>query len=496
MKLFHLFAASLTTVGILSVAPMASAATASVYGALYQTAHLEATNGSNQESVVTYVPGIDGFIAITTNGAGVEWWTSDALGLTWTKSAANPLADLGCVGVGRHSALVTSDASYIGGDCAAGSTVIKITGLDTAEAIHTTTLDSHGYPTGTLLSGKIYLFFNGGYTVCESDVCTDVTDALGQPLSLPLEAAVDGGIAYLPFTDGTVTTFNGTAYTLIGSNYLEDPGNLCDNNCNLPAVGVVNGTVYVGNQDLENGATLFQYDPDDADADGVIWEVADQLDASDMIINKMQKSAEIDNSNYLVFYSSNADTGTGIFALDETGNIFSLVDSGLGGDNPTNNTEVVSIVNRTVDDGGTNKKIMLFSTQNFTDQTKIFVLNLDANLAVDVSADNIVSTSQARSSLALTKASIAEGSVLKVKVPKSKVNEGDVFLLYINGDKVDRVKATSKATVTLKYKGAKNLPSGTSLKVKIGVRRAYGSGADQVHSENVIKGSRATVKIK
>lgn len=472
----------------------ALAADASVYGALYQTAHLETTDGTNTESVVTYLPGTDGFIAITTNSAGVEWWTSDALGLTWTKSESNPLEDLGCVSVGRHSVVITDDASYLGADCEAGPTVVKITGLDSAEAIHNNDLTTAGYPTATVLNDSIYMFFNGGYTVCVSDACTDVTTAVGQPNSVPLEAATADGVAYLPFSTGVMTTFDGTSYTQIGDGYLED-GDECFN-CNLPAVGINNGTVYVGNQDFDNGATLFQYDPDDADGDGELWEVTKELSSSDTIINKMQASAEIDGSNYLVFYTSNGDTGTGIYALDEDGNVFSLIDSGLGGDNPTNNMEVVSIVNRTVEDGGTNKKIMLFATQNMTDQTKIFVLNLDEDLAVDVTTESIVTSQLDRATGAVTASAITEGSVLKVKIPKSQVNVGDKFILYIDGEKVDSVKATSKAAITLKYKGAKNLDSGTKMKVRVGVRRAYGSGEDQIRSENIIKGTRTTVKIK
>lgn len=494
MNIFRLLTASFGAVGLLGLASVVSAADASVYGALYQTAHLEATDGSNKESIVTYLPGTDGFIAITTNDTGSEWWTSDELGLTWTMSETNPIGDLDCSQIGRHSVVITDDASYFGADCDTGPSIIKITGLGSAEVIHSNTLTTAGYPTATVLGDQIYMFFNGGYTMCESDVCEDSMDAVGQPDAVPLEAAVMDEVAYLPFNNGTVTTFDGTSYTEIGNEYLEGLEAGC--NCNLPAVGINNGTVYVGNQDFDNGATLFQYDPDDADGDGELWEVAEELSSSDTIINKMQKSQEIDDSNYLVFYTANGDTGTGIYALDEDGNTFSLIDSGLGGENPTNNMEVVSIVNRTVDDNGTSKKIMLFATQNYTDQTKIFVLNLDADLAVDVTTDSVVTTSTDRVAQAVTVAAIAEGTVLRVRIPKSQVNKGDVFLLYVNGEKVDRVKATSKSAVTLKYAGAKNLPSGTKMKVKVGVRRAYGTGAAQLRSENIIKGARASVKIK
>lgn len=493
MQKFRLLMASLGAVGLFSVASTVSATTASVYGALYQTAHLEAADGSNLESVVTYLPGTDGFIAITTNETGVEWWTSDELGLIWTKSVTNPMEGLGCTQPGRHSVVITDDASYFGADCTAGPTIIKITGLETIEVLHTNTLTTAGYPAAAVIGDDVYMFFNGGYTVCSEDVCTDVDDATGQPTGVPLEVAVEDTIAYLPIGEG-VYTFDGTSYTQIGDGYLEGLEEGC--NCNLPAIGVFNGDVYVGNQDFDNGATLFKYDPEDADGDGELWESAHQFAVSDMIINKMQLSQEIDGSNYLVVYTSNADEGTGIFAVQEDGTILSLVDSGLGGDNPTNNTEVVSIVNRTVDDSGESKKIMLFATQNYTDQSKIFVLNLDADLAVDVSADNVLSTSQTRSAKAITSASINEGSVLKVKIPKSQVNAGDRFILYVNGDKVDSVKASTKSSITLKYKGAKELPSGTTLKVKVGVRRAYGSGEDLIRSENIITGERVKVKIK
>lgn len=493
MSTLRLLTALCAPVILFALAPMVFAADTSIYGALYQTAHLETTDGDNTESIVTYLPGTDGFIAITTNSAGSQWWTSDELGLTWTQSDTNPLEGLGCTQPGRHSIVIMGDASYFGADCEAGPTILKITGLESAESIHASTVNTAGYPTAIVLNDKVYMFFNNGYTVCEDDICTDVSDAAGQPQSVPLEGAVDGDVAYLPFANGVVTTFDGTALTEIGANYLEEGD--C-NNCNLPAVGVIDGKVYVGNQDFDQGATLFEYDPDDTDGDGELWEIAKQLDASDTIINKMQRSQEIDDSNYLVFYTANGETGTGIYALDEAGETFSLVDSGLGGDNPTNNMEVVSIVNRTVDDNGTNKKIMLFATQNNADQSKIFVLNLDEDLAVDVSTDSIVTTSQDRAAQAVTAAYISKGSVLKVKIPKSQVNTGDVFLLYVDGKKVARVKASAKTAVTLTYAGAKNLPSGTNMKVKVGVRRAYGSGEDQIRSENIIKGARTVVKIK
>lgn len=491
MHTLRLLTASLIAFGFLSMTPSVSAA--SVYGALYQTGHLEAVEGSNTEAVVTYLPGADGFIALTTNSSGLEWWTSDALGLTWTKTAISPIADLDCVQVGRHSIVILDDASYFGAVCAGGPTVIKITGLESAEAIYTSSATEAGYPTAAVIGEDIFMFFNGGFTKCSSDVCIDVTDATGQPDSVPLEAVVAGDIAYLPFFEGIVTTFDGTSYTQIGDGYLEGFEGMC--NCNLPSVGVVNGTVYVGNQDFDNGATLFRYDSDDVDEDGELWEIAEQLGTGDTIINKMQKSAEIDGSNYLVFYTANSTTGTGIYAVSEDGSVISLVDSGLGGDNPSNNTEVVSIINRTVDDAGVSKKIMLFATQNMTDQTKIFVLNLDGDLAVDVTADEVVGASQIRNSQGLSSTSIAEGTVLKIRIPKSQVNVGDTFLLYIDGEQVYKVRATEKAAVTLKYKGAKELASGTKMKVRVGVRRAYGSGEDLIRSENIIKGTRKTVRI-
>lgn len=476
------------------------ASAASVYGALYQTANLVAADATNKESVVTYLPGTDGFIAITHNDAGAEWWTSDSLGVTWTRSENNPLADYHCTQIGRHSTVITSDASYFGAGCTGGSFVFKITGLEQVEVVFELASTGPGYPTALLDGETIYMFHDGGFTSCFSDVCTDTTTAINQPASVPLEGVVEpDGTMVLPFTDGTVQLFDGTTYTQIGDNFLEAESVVCDpSRCNLPAVGILNDTIYVGNQDVDNGASIFQYDPTDSDGDGVLWETAVQLGSDDTIVNKMQKSQSIDGSSYLVSYTANGTTGTNIIALDKDGNTISLVDSGLGGENPTNNSEVVSIVNRKIQDAGQTKDIMLFATQNPTDNTKIFVLNLASDLAVNVSADNIVTTTASRFTQGVnqTKTIISKGTALKIKILKSQVHKGDVFSLWVNGEKVDTFKATSVKSLTLTYSGAKNLPSGTNLKVKVGVKRAYGSGSNQVVSENVILGEKTTVKIK
>jgi hypothetical protein len=217
------------------------------------------------------------------------------------------------------------------------------------------------------------------------------------------------------------------------------------------------------------------------------WEEVINLPAEDTIINKMQLSDEIDGSNYLVFYTSNGGTGTNIYAIDEEDNLIQLIDSGLGGTTPENNTEVVSIINRTVVDGSTSKQIMLFATQNHIDQTKVFALNLDDDLAIDATSSAIISST--------AKAYTHVGQTFVYKIRKAKVKKGATYSLWIKGKKVDQETASSKKKITLRYKGAKNKDVGDTFKVKIGARYAYGQGDDQIKANNIIKGQSLKVEV-
>lgn len=337
------------------------------------------------------------------------------------------------------------------------------------------------YPTGTILNDKIYMFFDGGFTAFDGTTWIDTIDAVGQVSGVPLETSSEqDGYIYLAQTSGEVQKFDTFSYVNIGENFLEGLDSNPEHN--LPAVEVYNNTVYVGNQDFTNGASLFRY------VDDMNWEEVVNLPAEDRIINKMQLSDEIDGSPYLVFYTSNADTGTNIYAIDEEDNLIQLIDSGLGGTNPANNSEVVSIVNRTVTDGSTNKQVMLFATQNQVDQTKIFVMNLDDDLAIDAASAAIISAAK--------KAYTQAGRTFIYKISKAKVKKGATYSLWVKGKKIDQKIAKTKKKITLRYKGAKNKTAGDTFSVRIGVKYAYGQGEDQVKANNIIKGQSLKVTVR
>ncbi len=560
IRLGGMLVAALAAVGFFR--PQAGLAE-SVYGALYYAANLVAAedNGFNKESVIMYYPGEDGFIAATTNQPVTgtpglsEWWVSDKLGTSWERSDDNPLETYGCVQVGRHSVEQYNGDFYFGASCSSQGNnnramLFKLTGKNSVELIYThepgsspevsvgedvppidQPIEEPGqgpgeqvgadsqFPTAAVVNDKLYMFYNGGFVEYDGTTIQDLTTATNQPEGVPLEASgTDNGNIYLAFTSGEVMAFDGSTYTTIGDNYLEE-GEVFSGG--IPSIDVFNGTVYVGNQastigdeeQLEplgvkatEGAKLFKYDPDDSDADSKIWEVLTTLGSDDSIINKMQPST-VDGSNYLAFFTANGNTGTNIFAVDEKDNIITMVESGLGGEDPANNTEVVSISNRKVTDNDLKKTVLIFGTQNSTDQTKIFVLNIDEDLAFTPLADNVLSapveepvdeelTVKGGGVSAVKKATTAKGEVFKLEVPKSQVQVGDVYTLYVNGKKVYRVKAKTKAALTLKYTGASKLSVGKTFRVKVGRRAAYGKGDGQLVSDNTIVGDTLKVTVK
>lgn len=612
MKRFFLFpvVASLVVVTAFGIRQNVARAAESVYGALFEVGHLQAETGSNAEVVLMYYPPEDGFVALTTNDDGVEWWTSDKLGLQWEILEDNPFADYNCMQSGRHAVKVFNETTYFGMMCEGGAYIFKLTSLTSAELVHLKAdeeseedgleedeseveslatkkeepqdeepeedeqkggaqpddqngcpdedgdsdeeaavkslaaakkesedaeedeeqLDDEsecpdedgesggqpegganmksGYPTAAVLEDELFMFYDGGYTVCDLDeFCTDVTDAENQPSGVPLEASSEyNSNVYLPFTTGEVMAFDGISYTQIGENYFDSDAT------NLPAAEVHNGILYVGTDanGNGNGAALYSYD---LDADDPEWELVSQLGEKNNIINKMQTSEEIDGSSYLVYYTANTEEGTNIWAVDEDGVEISLIDAGLGGENPENNTEVVSVVNRIVDDGGEEKVIMLFGTQNKDDEGKIFVLQLGSDLAVTPTQEEIVvdadfSLEIARKVQAKGKNKNKEkakvkngkketaGSIFEVLLQKEDLEVGDVYTLYVNGKRVDKVKVKStKKDLTLEYRRSKSLQKGQKLTVQVGRKLAYGSGKKTVLARNVVVGDALKITV-
>lgn len=484
-KIINLISISaIICLGIICLSTTAQAE--SLYGALFETGHLEADIGMNEEALLMYYPEAEEFIAVTSNDIMSEWRISDSLGTNWTLIDPSPIAEYGCVMPGRHTFIEYNGEAYFAASCGLiddrRGTIFRLTSSTTAEVAYVRDPEGEGaagvYPTGVVLNDKMYMFFDGGFTTFDGTTWIDTVDAVGQVAGVPLETSGEqDGYSYVAQTSGEVQKFDGISFETIGEDYLE--GVQFSPDYNLPAIEVYNNTVYVGNQDFTNGATLFRY------TGGTSWEEVVTLDAADTIINKMQLS---DDSHYLVFYTSNADTGTNIYAIDEDDNLIQLIDSGLGGTNPENNNEVVSIVNRTVTDGGVDKQIMLFATQNQVDQTKIFAMNLDDDLAIDAASSAVISSAK--------KAYTQAGRVFTYKISKAKVKKGAVYSLWINGKKVDYRKATTKKKITLKYKGAKNKEAGDTFSVKIGVRYSYGQGDDQIKANNLIKGSALKVTVQ
>lgn len=476
-----------------------------LYGSLYQVGNLNATDGTNTESVLMYYPGENGFIAITTNETGSEWWISGKLGMNWEMSEDNPLEEYGCTIVGRHSVVIADDTVYFGANCEDGASVFELTGQESAERVHTVSdvpegLEAGGYPTATLIGSDVYMFYNGGYSHydAEEDIWSDVTDAEGQTGSVPLEVSSEqDGVVYLPLVNGEVHSFDGEAYTLIGEDYLEDLGTSA--NSNLPSAEVFNDTVYVGNQDFDNGATLFKYD-----SEGEEWSEAADLEDEDIIINKAKVADDIDDSSYLVFFTANNTDGTNVYSIDEDDTVTQLIDSGLGGTDPEHNSEVISVVNRTVEYGRFTEDIQIFSTKNHEDETKIFVLSLGTDLAFSgkksrvynkVTAENATPATKSLMKKAPKTVFLEEGKSFRYKLKKKEVQKGAVYTLWVNGEKVDRVKLKKRKKVVLKYPEASEMQAGEKFNVKIGVRRTYGRKTNRKLARNTIKGKRIKVVI-
>lgn len=497
---------------------------ATVYGALYQAGNLEAEEGSNTEIVLAYYPGELGFIALTANDAGVEWWTSDKFGMEWERVEDNPLEEYTCKQAGRHSSIIYNGDYYFGALCdvqgKAQAHIFKITGKDSVELIHqkpdtqtpvvqaddpTQPVAATQYPTAAVLNNELYMFYNGGFTVCDETTCEDISSAVGQPIDgVPLEASEeDDGKIYLAFTSGEVMSFDGEVYTTIGENIVDSSEG---EGQSLPAIAFYDNTVYVGNSaSPDQGATLFRYDSEDKDDDDDLWEEVVTLPAGDGVINKMDISGDIEGKSYLVFFTGNDKTGSRVLGVDPSGEVIELIDAGLGGKNPENNKDVVSVINRTVEDNDIKKKVMVFGTQNTEDQAKIFVLNLDDDLAYTPTENDIISTppeevtppveeeeseedttSSMRAKSKKNSGETAFGEVFKLQVPKKEVQKADVYVLYINGKAVDvAIASKNKAKVVLEYKKAKSFKVGKTFKVTVGVQRSYANG-DTVSTNTII----------
>ncbi len=539
----YLIGSSLLAIGLAVMVAAADEETTestTVYPAVYEAAHLEAANGgANSEVVVGVIPGVDGFVGYTTNDSGVELWTAeDDTALAWAVSETNPLSDYNCQRVGRHSMIVFKDQTYFAASCEAGNFIFRQTDLTTAEIVHTNTVSpasvgvddplppppgdepgedpgeepenpgnsSGGYPTagivGTGDNQALAMFANGLISVSnDGDTWTDYSDTVGnalpgQPTGVPLEAsqADANGIIYLAFTSGEVMSFDGVELVTIGDGYLEEVGEGENQNMNLPAVGVNGDMLYVGNQDMTNGASIFAYN---LAAEDPTWEEIVQLDVDDTIVNKMGLSQTFGGDRqYTIFYTSNGKVGTGVYSIDPDGEISQLLPDGLGGG--ANEREVVSITNKNIVDNGVKKKVMLFGTQNTTDQARIYVMQLAEDLPVEPSTEaTIVSTPEEVVALILAKTqyTTAFGKTFKLKVSDKVITKGDRLILYVNDKAVDSMKVKDVKHTTLKWKGASKKKVGATFSVEIGRRPAYGSGEEQQLSSNTVTGTTMKVKV-
>lgn len=458
-----------------------------LYGSLFEVGNLTSATvpGNNYESILTYYPGTDGFIGITSSANDtneVEWWISDVYGTNWEVAATNPLDDYNCRQPGRHGTHVFNDEVYFTAACEDGGLIFKLTGQDSVSLEHTRTGDD-GYPVTYELNSNLYFFYNGGYTVYDGTSYTDVTTATNQPTGVPFESSSEFNDSLgLAFSSGEVMLFDGTGYTQLNPDQAMG---------SLTGIALFNDTLYVGNQDMTNGATVYKYVEDNVAAGLDPFETVLQLDPEDIIINKMLVSQSISGNSFLTIFTSNSDNGTNVFALDASDTQIDLITNGLGGTNPENNAEVVDVVKRTITVSGNTYKVMLFATQNRTDETKIFVLALGNDFAFTPLDGHFVSGKKGKK----FDAQLSAGSVLKVRVPKSKVNKGDVFSLWVDSDKVFMKTATGNGTVTLRHKAARKLDSGDSFTVQVGRRMSYGTGATQVLASNIVWGDALTVQI-
>lgn len=504
-----------------------------VYPALYEAAFLEAAEGLNSEVVVGSVPGVDGYFGYTTNDSGVELWIAeDNTALAWGLST-NPLSDYNCQRVGRHSLIVFKGETYFAASCEAGNYILRQTDLTTAEIVHTNTVSpasvgvndplppppgdepgeepenpgnsSGGYPTATTVgvgdNEMLAMFANGLVSLSsDGDTWTDHTSSL-DPLpgmyasnSVPLEATSPdaNGVVYLPFTSGEVMSFNGTEFVTIGENYLESGETT---NGNLPAVGINGDTLYVGNQDMTNGASIFAYDLTAEDSG---WEEVAQLSSDDTIVNKMGLSAAFggDDRQYLIFYTSNGKVGTGVYSINSDNVVERLLPEGLGGG--SDEREVVSITNKTITDNGVKKKVMLFGTQNTADGTRIYVMQLAEDLPVESTTETtIVSAPEevVAAILAKSKYTTAFGEPFKLKVSNKVITKGDRLTLYVNDEMVDKVLVKDVKNTVLKWKGASKKKVGSTFTVSVGRKPVYGSGDNKQLSSNTVTGESMKVKV-
>lgn len=136
-----------------------------------------------------YYPEENGFIAVTNNEGGSEWWTSDALGGNWVASENNPLAEFGCTMVGRHSPVIYNGSFYFAANCGEDNLILRLTGSETVEIEYTYTAEEGqlgGFPTATVLDNKLYMFTNGGHAVYDGTTWTMVTDSKTNQKLCPL----------------------------------------------------------------------------------------------------------------------------------------------------------------------------------------------------------------------------------------------------------------------------------------------------------------------
>lgn len=501
-----------------------------VYPAVYEAAFLEAVEGLNSEVVVGSVPGVDGYFGYTTNDSGVELWVAeDNTALAWEVLDTNPLSEYNCQRVGRHSLIVFKGETYFAASCEAGNFIFRQTDLTTAEIVHTNTVSpasiavddpvpppgdepgeepenpgnsSGGYPTAGIVGlgddATLAMFANGLVSLSnDGDTWTDHTSSIdplpGLPTGVPLEASqVDAdGTIYLPFTSGEVMSFDGSAFVLIGEDYLDGTGE----NKNLPAIGVNGNMLYVGNQDMTNGASIFAYDLTAEDPE---WEEIVQLDTDDTIVNKMGLSATFGSNDrqYLIFYTSNGTVGTGVYSINSDNVVERLLPEGLGGG--ANEREVVSITNKTITDNGTKKKVLLFGTQNTTDGARIYVMQLDENLPVEPTTETTILSEPEEvvaAILAKSKYTTAFGEPFKLKVSNKVITKGDRLTLYVNDEMVDKVLVKDVKNTVLKWKGASKKKVGSTFTVSVGRKPVYGSGDNKQLSSNIVTGESMKVKV-
>lgn len=474
---------SVLVVGLFGGATHAS----TLYGSLYEVGNLESptTPGNNFESILMYYPGTDGFIAVTSSADGSsdsELWVSDVFGTNWEIVDPNPLDEYNCRQPGRHGTHIYNDEVYFTAACEDGALIFKLTGQDSVSLEYTHT-SAVSFPVTAELNGNLYFFYNGGFIEYDGTTYTDVTTATNQPTGVPFESTSEFNNSLgLAFSTGEYDLFDGENFTQLNPTQFLG---------SLTGTAVFNDTFYVGNADNTNGATVYKYVEDNVAAGLDPFEVVLQLDPEDAIINKMLVSQSFDGNSYLTIYTSNALNGTNVFALNEDDTQINLIDNGLGGMNPENNTEVVDVIKRVVTDSGETYKVMLFATQNRTAETKIHVLALGNDFAFTPLDGHFVTGKKSKK----FDVQLSAGSVLKVRVPKSKVNQGDVFSLWVDGKKVFKKTAAGNGTVTLRYKAARKLDSGDTLTLQVGRRMSYGQSTTKILARNIVMGDELTAQI-